>query len=283
MPGRTSPRTRRKGISPWVPNQHGAWAMLITPAVAGVLAAAHHIVHAGTSAWAWLTLLAVLVAWFFGYFTFFAFGLVAKARTPQRRKDYITPVYAYGAVALLGIAVALISQPTLLWWALFFVPLVAIACHETARGRPRSTLSGVSTTVASALLLPALVTVGLRIPPAELSAAAWAAGTIVALFFSGSVTYVKSMIRERKNPRYLHGSIVYHGAALLATIILVAALRPGWVSGSLLVVGMMWATVRSWYYPRLQSRGHSFSPKQVGLRENPPLLLVSFGALIACL
>ena len=29
---------RRRGISPWVPNQHGAWAMLISPAVLGLIA-----------------------------------------------------------------------------------------------------------------------------------------------------------------------------------------------------------------------------------------------------
>ncbi|EGV05374.1 hypothetical protein HMPREF9952_0481 [Haemophilus pittmaniae HK 85] len=35
------------------------------------------------------------------------------------------------------------------------------------------------------------------------------------LFFVGTTLYVKSMLRERKNPRYLRASIIYHGFCVL--------------------------------------------------------------------
>lgn len=283
MASETSTCKRRKGISPWKPNQHGAWAMLITPAVVGAIACIILAVRSGMNPTVTLVqLVFILIAWFFGYFTFFAFGMVAKARTSERRKQYITPVFVYGAVSLAALVPILLFQPLLIYWGIVFAPLIAIAVVETLRGRPRSTLSGVSTTIASALLVSVLAHLGAAAgfgEPWEI----WAGTIVLALFFSGSVTYVKSMIRERKNPRYLRGSIVYHAVALVVTIGVVSVTSPGWLARVLLVAGMAWALVRSWYYPRQQQDGRKFTPKQVGLKENPPLLLVAFGALFACL
>ncbi|WIM72129.1 YwiC-like family protein [Corynebacterium suedekumii] len=154
-------KKRHKGISPWVPNQHGAWAMLVSPAVLGLVSGLVTWNREAEAGWTPAVVFpAVLVAWFFGYFAFFAFGLAAKARNPRRRAHYLTPVYVYGTVALAGIAVALLLQPALIWWAAPFALLVAVAVWETIQGRSRSTLSGVSTTIASALLFPALTMVG---------------------------------------------------------------------------------------------------------------------------
>lgn len=276
-------RKRRRGISPWLPNQHGAWAMLISPAVVGTIAAVVHFVRADAPARALAVLLAVLVAWFFGYGAFFAFGLTAKARTRARRRQYVTPVYVYGAVAGVAGLLALVLQPQLAWWALFFGPLIAVACVETLLGRPRSTLSGVSTTIASALLVPVLVQVGSHGTLGEVPRTAWLGTVVLAMFFSGAVTYVKSMIREKGNRRYLAASIGYHAVALLVTVALIVWLRPMWPAGVLLTAAMVWALARSWWYPHRAAGGEKFTPKQVGLRENPPLLLACVGALCAAL
>jgi hypothetical protein len=45
----------------WVPNQHGAWAMLVTPLLVGVLAAGPSAVH-----------LPLAPLWFAGYLAFSA-------------------------------------------------------------------------------------------------------------------------------------------------------------------------------------------------------------------
>ena len=266
---------RRKGISPWVPNQHGAWAMLISPAALGLIAGLVAWVRTDGSPLALLVFLAVLVAWFFGYFAFFAFGLAVKARNPRRRSRYLKPVYVYGAVSLAGIAVALLLQPQLLWWALPFAPLVVIAVGETLRGRGRSTLSGVSTTVASALLYPALVGVG----SGSVGAAAWAGMIFLAAYFSGTIPFVKSMIRERNNPRYLTGSICYHVLAVFAMLGLVLLAPVGWAAAVLMVTTALLALVRAVYVPVAAHEGADWNARRLGMAEVPVLLVACAGVL----
>lgn len=266
---------RRKGISPWVPNQHGAWAMLISPAALGLIAGLVAWARTDGSPLALLVFLAVLVAWFFGYFAFFAFGLAVKARNPQRRSRYLKPVYVYGAVSLAGIALALLLQPQLLWWALPFAPLVVIAVGETLRGRGRSTLSGVSTTVASALLYPALVGVG----SGSVGAAAWAGMIFLAVYFSGTIPFVKSMIRERNNPRYLTGSICYHVLAVFAVLGLVLLAPVGWAAAVLMVTTALLALVRAVYVPVAAHEGADWNARRLGMAEVPVLLVACAGVL----
>ncbi|AJK69371.1 YwiC-like family protein [Corynebacterium marinum] len=266
---------RRKGISPWVPNQHGAWAMLISPAALGLIAGLVAWVRADGSPLALPVFLAVLVAWFFGYFAFFAFGLAVKARNPRRRARYLRPVYVYGAVSLVGIAVALLLQPQLLWWALPFAPLVVIAVGETVAGRSRSTLSGVSTTVASALLYPALVGVG----SGSVGAAAWAGMIFLAAYFSGTIPFVKSMIRERNNPRYLTGSICYHVLAVFAVLGLVLLAPVGWAAAVLMVTTALLALVRAVYVPVAAHEGADWNARRLGMAEVPVLLVACAGVL----
>lgn len=270
---------RRKGISPWVPNQHGAWAMLISPAALGLIAGLVAWVRADGSPLVPLVFLAVLVAWFFGYFAFFAFGLAVKARNPQRRSRYLKPVYVYGAVSLAGIAVALLLQPQLLWWALPFAPLVVIAVGETLRGRGRSTLSGVSTTVASALLYPALVGVGSGSGAGSVDVAAWAGMIFLAVYFSGTIPFVKSMIRERNNPRYLTGSICYHVLAVFAVLGLVLLAPAGWAAAVLMVTTALLALVRAVYVPVAAHEGADWNARRLGMAEVPVLLVACAGVL----
>lgn len=270
---------RRMGISPWVPNQHGAWAMLISPAALGLIAGLVAWVRTDGSPLALLVFLAVLVAWFFGYFAFFAFGLAVKARNPQRRSRYLKPVYVYGAVSLAGIAVALLLQPQLLWWALPFAPLVVLAVGETLRGRGRSTLSGVSTTVASALLYPALVGVGSGSGTDSVGVAAWAGMIFLAVYFSGTIPFVKSMIRERNNPRYLTGSICYHVLAVFAVLGLVLLAPVGWAAAVLMVTTALLALVRAVYVPVAAHEGADWNARRLGMAEVPVLLVACAGVL----
>ncbi|SQG63435.1 Uncharacterised protein [Corynebacterium renale] len=245
----------------WVPNQHGAWAMLVTPAILGTVV----VVAQGAVGWLWL---AIMASWFFGYFTFFAFGLVARARTAARRRDYLPPVLVYGAVAFVAIIAALALRPELIWWACGFGPLVAIAVWETLRGRARSTLSGVATTIASALLLPVLM----QVAGLPLGREAFQATFLLAAYFTGTVPYVKSMIRERRNDAYWRGSIAYHAVAAVMCAVLATS-----ISGT---IAMVWALWRAWYYPKQQRAGEKITPRQVGMRDVPLLLLCSAAVLL---
>ena len=251
------------GISPWRPNQHGAWAMLIAPAVAGTLAAV--VAHPAPKHTA--TIAAILIAWFTGYFAFFAFGLAAKARTPQRRRHYAAPIAVYGPLSLAGMAAALLLQPQLTWWAIAFAPLVGIAVWETLRGRPRSFASGASTTVASALLVPVLYAAARGLTPAQLPAHVYLACLFLALYFTGTIPVVKSMIRERNNPGYVRFSVGFHVAALvvfLAAWAGIGRLIPAAMAALLAVA--LW---RAWWIPHTRTQGRVWTAKQIGKFESP--------------
>ena len=73
-------RTRRRRPPGWVPNQHGAWAMLAAPLLVGTMATGPRWPH-----------LLLTAFWFAGYFAFFATTLWLKSR---RRPRYLPPVRA---------------------------------------------------------------------------------------------------------------------------------------------------------------------------------------------
>ncbi|MDR7329944.1 YwiC-like family protein [Corynebacterium guangdongense] len=279
---RPRPSGRRKGISPWIPNQHGAWAMLITPAVLGVLAAAlgwARTAPGQRSVGDLLTVGLIVFAWFTGYAAFFAFGLVARARTARRRRDYLPPVGVYGALCAAALVGVLLLRPATAVWALPYLPLVAVAVWETHRRRPRSLVSGTSTTLASALLLPVLADVGGW--PLTWTGPVAVSGVFLALYFTGTIPFVKTMIRERGNTGFLVGSVLYHLVAVLGLGVPVLA-APGrsW-AGLLMAAVLALALARSVWFPLSARRGRGWTARQIGLAEIPLLLLAAATVVLA--
>lgn len=278
-PARAGKKRRGRGVSPWISNQHGAWAMLITPAVLGVVAGALAWARGGGPAGDLIALVAVLVAWFFGYGAFFAFGLAARARTPRRRRKYLAPVYVYGAICLAALLVVALARPATAWWAIPYAPLVAVAVYETLRGRSRSLPSGVSTTIASALLVPVLADVG----GAELT---WTHGATVsaaflALYFSGTIPFVKTMIREKGNESFLRLSVGAHVFSLVVVAAMVWAASLNAWAAAVMVAVMAIALVRAVWFPVTAGRGRAWTARDVGVAEMPVCLLAALGVLLA--
>lgn len=186
----------------WVPNQHGAWAMLASPLLVGILA--------GGVAWVHVPLTAF---WFAGYLSFFAIGLWLRS---GRRARYWPPVRAYvPATAALGLLVALV-QPGLLRWAPAFVAPLGIGLWGAARRRDRDLLVGLATVVGSSLMTLVAYAAG---PGDDWHRAALLAVVQLA-YFAGTVFYVKSAIRERDNRAFLLTSIAVHAAATAAMVLL---------------------------------------------------------------
>lgn len=285
-PGRAraeKPRRRKKGISPWIPNQHGAWAMLITPAVLGVVAAAlgwTRTAPGDRQAGELVVVGLIVVAWFTGYAAFFAFGLVARARTAQRRRDYLPPVGVYGALCVIALLGVLVLRPVTAVWALPYLPLIFVAVWETFRRRPRSMASGVSTTIASALLLPVLAGVGGW--PFSWTGPVMASFAFLAQYFTGTIPFVKTMIRERGSRGFFAGSVIYHVAAILvmAALALASSQRP--LAGMLMVAVLGLALVRAVWFPVSARRGRAWTARQIGFAEIP-LLLLAAGVVVLAL
>ena len=249
--------TPRKRRSPgWVPNQHGAWAMLATPLVAGAIAGV--VDGTGLDLRRAAALLALTAFWFVGYFAFFATGLWLKAR---RKPRYWPPVRAYAiAAAALG-ALTLALAPHLIVWAPLFVIPMGVGLYASAARDERSLWSGLTTTIGSCLMtLVAYDAAGgtdwIR---------AWTIAGVLALYFAGTVLYVKTMIRERDNPRALAASIAWHA---VAAALMIAVSWP-------LVVIFALLTARAAIVPR-----YALTPKQVGIGEIVSTVAVGIAALL---
>ena len=242
------PAARKPRRSPgWVPNQHGAWAMLATPLVVGIAASEPRWVHVP------LTLF-----WFVGYFAFFATGLWLKSK---RRPRYLPPVRVYAAASLALGAVVLLLRPDLVVWAPLFVPPMAIGLAASATRHERALVSGLATTVGSCLMTVVAYDAG----GGSDWPRAWFLAAVLAAYFSGTVLYVKTLIRERGSERHYWLSVGFHGAATLAMI----------PAGGALVTVFAVLAIRAAMAPAFR-----VSPKQAGIGEIVATVAVAATALL---
>ncbi|MGZ4552759.1 MAG: YwiC-like family protein [Mycobacteriaceae bacterium] len=201
-------RPRRPG---WVPNQHGAWAMLVVPFVVGAL-------EAGPS-WRHLPL---LFTWLAGYFAFFAAGLWLRSRGKRR---YWPPVRAYAVLTVVLGLVAIAVEPDLLHWAVVFLPLLAFSLWFSWRRLDRSLLNDAVTVLAACLMTVMAAGLGERAGEREtpsLAGLAWLPGAdqartwvlagLLLAYFAGTVLYVKTMIRDRGDVGRYRLSVTYRVA-----------------------------------------------------------------------
>jgi YwiC-like protein len=241
---RPAPGARRRT---WLPPQHGAWPMLVVPYLAGLL----------TTGYRWPDV-PLLGAWLAGYLLSYFALLAVKSRRPAR---YRAQLLGYAAVAVPLGAVVVLARPRVLWFAAAFGVLLAVNAWYALRRRDRALANGVASVVQSCLLVLVVATVAGR--P---TGAAVGAFVLCLAYFTGTVFYVKTMIRERDNPAYRWWSVGYHALAVP-----VATLVSPWAGGLFL-----WLLVRAWLLP-----GRRLAPLRVGLLEmvHCVLLLVCVAAL----
>ncbi|WP_050930856.1 YwiC-like family protein [Streptomyces xinghaiensis] len=226
-----------------MPPQHGAWAMLLLPYLAGLLSAGF--------AWPDLPL---LVAWTGGYLLSYFALLAVKTRRPARYRDQLL---AYGLTTLAAGAVVLAARPQLILYAPVFALALAVNGFFASRRDDRALANGLVSAAAATLILPVVASVAGGSP--------WDAGgtfTVVLLYLAGTVLFVKSCIRERENKAMFAASAAFHAAALA-----VAA----WIA-PVYAVAFGWYLVRAAGLPRRR-----MTPLQLGLVEivSSLLLLVS--------
>jgi hypothetical protein len=237
--------------------------MLASPLLVGVLAAGPRGVHLPLAAF-----------WFVGYFAFFATGLWLKSR---RRSRYLPPVRAYlAAAAALGVSVVVL-QPGLLRWAPLFIVPLGVGLWSSAHRTDRSLLSGLATSLGSALMTLVAYDAG----DGGDWARAWWLTAVQAAYFAGTVFYVKSLIRERGNQAFRRLSVGYH--AVVAAVGLLA-LAVGWRTPGVDGDGLAWPVVvvlavlavRAAVVPRFGLR-----PAQIGIGELAATVAVALTSLVA--
>ena len=260
---RSNARAKTRRSQGWMPNQHGAWFMLFIPPLMGLIL---------QPSWAALPL---LITWWAGYFTYFAITIWVKGRL---RTKHLPPVLTYGAItALAGIA-ALITQWQLIAWLPIFAPIIAVAVYETIKRRERSLASGWSTVLAAAMMLPTMASISTNGTPAAVSADLWWATAWFALYFGGSIYYVKTLIRDFGNHARFIQSVGFHAAVFIGAIALAVAQPHTW---PVAVVGALLAA-RSYAVPRAaQRRGKRIPPKYVGMVDGVVTVFVVVAAFAA--
>lgn len=238
---------RRRILRRYLPPQHGAWAMLLVPWLAGILTAGFRWAH-----------LPLLGAWLAGYLlSYYALQAMKTRRFSRHRAQLWT--YATAAV-VLG-AVVLVLRPQLVWYAPASAILLAINVAYAVRRDERALVNDLASVAQSCLMVFVSATVAQaplgRVVPAFLA---------VTAYFVGTVLYVKTMIRERGNATYYRASVVYHAAILAVALYARAPV-------AILFAGLL---ARAYAFPK-----RPLTPRRVGVMEILAcvLLLVAVAAV----
>jgi hypothetical protein len=234
---------RRRTVRQFVPPQHGAWAMLLLPYLAGLLAAGFR--------WPDLPLLG---AWLSGYLLSYFALLTVKTRRLRE------PVLWYAPATVILTAVVVVARPRVLIFAPVFAALLAVNAWHAVRRRDRALVNDLASVVQSCLMVFVVAVVAGRSPGRVLTPF-----LVVLLYFTGTVLYVKTMIRERGSRAYRRASIAFHLLALIVATAL--GPLPAAVFAALLA--------RAWLAPKRR-----LTPKQVGVAEIAASVLVLAAAAL---
>ncbi|GAB3159208.1 YwiC-like family protein [Micromonospora sonneratiae] len=216
--------------------------MLVLPWLAGVLVAGFRWTH-----------LPLFGAWLTGYLLSYYALQAVKTRRPRRFRDQLL---AYGPPTVLLGGLVLAVHPDLLWYAPAYAVLLVANAVYAWRRKERALVNDLASVLQSCLMVLVAATVA-DVPVEQVSGVFLA----VLAYFTGTVLYVKTMIRERGSAGYRVVSVVYH------LVVFALAAWADWLLGALFAILL----ARAWVLP-----GRKLTPKQVGILEivNSVLLLV---------
>jgi hypothetical protein len=183
-----------------VPKQHGAWAMLIIPFLLGAYAGGFTWLHAP-----------LFVGWFFLYLATYPLLMAIKSKHKQ---EYIKAFSHYIAIVAVMIVICLWYVPSLFYFGAAMVPFFLINLYYSKRKQERAFWNDVAAIAIFCIGGLASFYVGrgmLTIQAFELAA-------FCLLFFLGSTFYVKTMIREKRNPMYKWLSWGYHAILIVGLV-----------------------------------------------------------------
>ncbi|MEU7153249.1 YwiC-like family protein [Streptomyces sp. NPDC045456] len=197
----------RRALRRWIPNQHGAWAMLAVPFLAGALLGGFDGWHA-----------VLLPAWLLAYCAAFHAQQFVRlrrlSRNPRAPRRHLAPLTGFGAAFAVCAVPLAVAHPWLLIAACCAAPFFAVNVGYAYRNKERATVNGIAAVVpACGMLL-----VSYRLGSGTVDSRAWQAAAACLLYFTGTVLYVKTMIRERGSETFRVASAVYHGLAVVAAV-----------------------------------------------------------------
>ena len=252
-----------------MPPQHGAWAFLGLPVIVALPLTS------------WTPLLVLLAgAWVTAYPASY-FVLAIARDSASRHPDpgrYARPLAAWSvAVAVLGLPL-LFAQPWLAWVLGGYLGAFMVNLAFARRRDERSLVNDIVLILECTAMVPVTWLVGFAATGSAPALDAvptdvWIAMVAVALLLAGSTLHVKSLIRERNDPRYARAS------RLVALLSLLVAVGLAWAwglpAGAVLVLPFAWFLARS-----MLLANPSMRPGRLGMIELVGFLLLA-GAVAA--
>ena len=218
-----------------ISNQHGAIVMALVPFIYGMLLA--------NPVWAHVFL---LLGWFSLYLMTYPFLNLFKGKNIELYKKWSV---IYFAAAVIFAIPALIYNWQVLYFMFAMLPFVAVNIYFTKKKDERNLWNDLV-----GILIFALAGMGsYYFSDRTFDEKIWWVALYPSLFFIGTTLYVKSMMRERKNPLYLKASIIFHVLCVLGCL---------FTQQYVLSLAFVPALIRAIYLPTKK-----LSVKQVGLIE----------------
>lgn len=253
-------------LKQYVPPQHGAWAFLGLPVLLA-LTVAPFVWPVAVLAAAWV------VAYPFSY------ALLGMVRV-RRKQRFRRPLILWALVLAPLVAVLLAVRPWLVWVGAAFVALFAVNLVYASRNDERALANDGVFVVECSAMVPLTWAVavggggwtppGIDTVPSEV----WVLTAVCVLVLVGSTLHVKSLIRQRRDPRYATASRVVGAAGVPVSVALAAWW--GLPSGLWLVPPFVALAYRSFAVGT-----HPMRAGVIGMIELAGFVLVLLGAALA--
>ncbi|MBA4602843.1 YwiC-like family protein [Thermoactinomyces mirandus] len=222
-------------MKPILPREHGGWAMVSVPFFLGMAVEGPTWLH-----------LPLFISWMLFYLAAYLFRLALMRR--KGRRNYVRWSLSYCGLGIVFLLPPLIVRPSLLWAGPVLAGLLAVNGWYAYRRDERSFINDIVAILAFSVGGAASCLVG----KGQLDdAALWVAVSCV-LYFTGSVFFVKSVFRERKNANWQKASKGYH----ILLVVILAFREP------LFVLPYAFSAVRTFVWG-----GKPLSPIKVGIIE----------------
>ncbi|PHA58655.1 hypothetical protein COF07_09890 [Bacillus wiedmannii] len=184
-----------------IPKQHGAWGMLLIPFILGILI--------GKGTWYHIPL---FLAWLFVYLA--TYPLLMYVKQP-RKQHYLHSFFLYFSVACVCAIIALIYEWRIMFFSIIMLPCFFVNIYFSRKKNERALLND----MCAIILFCIGGIISYYFTMKTVDEKIWVVATISFLYFMGSTFFVKTMIREKKNPTYRLVSWGYHSLLVIATLI----------------------------------------------------------------
>ncbi len=220
-----------------LPREHGTWMMFIIPCMIGIFAGNPTMVH-----------IPFVIGWFALYLS--STPLLQMIRKPKTKAMMLPWYLGYTIVAILFLTPVLWFHPYIGWVGVLLLPFLFITIFFIKNKNERNVLNDLSgITIFSLGGISAYV-----IGTGKFDGLSWMIPALVILYFFGSALYVKSLIRERSNPRFTQYSHLYHSALMVFPWLV----GMGWLS-----VAYIPSIMKDW----LTTRKKALKPLTIGMNE----------------